>query len=185
MELIRPLTIIFWSFLTIFFFCETGEHVTSQFDAINDEFYRSNWYAFPIEVQKMIPTILMCTQQKITINGFANLSLTRIYFKQVKVISLKTHMAGNICTVYSYRYFFRLWTKDSPYLPCSAILTVEIKLFMPNQSIDWAYTPQPVDFSGCFAACGNILCIICANLCMIYLPSNEVFNKWGTSLIMA
>lgn len=82
-ELVRPMTVIFFSFLTIFFFCETAEQITAQFEEINDDLYQSDWYSYPLKVQKIIPTIMIGTQQEISVQGFGNLIFTRESFKRV------------------------------------------------------------------------------------------------------
>lgn len=94
-ELIRPLTVIFFSYLTIFFFCETAQQITEQYDEIESVFCQCNWYSYPIEVQQIIPTIMMATQKEIAIRGFGNLIFNRASFYQVFTCKI-------LCIVYSF-----------------------------------------------------------------------------------
>lgn len=82
-KLMKPLIVAFWSFFSIFLFCELGEHVSGQFNDLNDAIYQSEWYAFPIEVQRMLPILLMATQHQVVLQGFGNLSCIRESFKKV------------------------------------------------------------------------------------------------------
>lgn len=83
MELIRPLTIIFWSFVSIFLTCDFGERVSNRFDVIDDVLCQFEWYDLPLEVQKMLPIIMMSTQQTVVFKGFGNILLLREVFRQV------------------------------------------------------------------------------------------------------
>lgn len=89
MDLIRPLFLIFWSFCTIFYWCETGEIITNGFDEIGEQIWQCEWYKFPDKLQRVMPTVINGIQQPVIITGFANLKLTRQSFKQVKKNSLK------------------------------------------------------------------------------------------------
>lgn len=83
--MIRPLFLIFWSFATIFFFCENAERVTGRFEEIDDSICQSDWYSYPIELQRMIITVMMGTQKPVIVRGFGNLLFTRQSFKQVNL----------------------------------------------------------------------------------------------------
>lgn len=85
-ELIRPFAITFWSFIAIFVSCELSERMSMRFDEIKETINQSNWYSFPIEVQRMLPPVLMYTQEPIFLHGFGRfgtLTLTRETFKKV------------------------------------------------------------------------------------------------------
>lgn len=74
---------VIWSFVLIFLFSELGERLTNQFNEINKEILDYDWYAFPISIQKLIPTILTGTQDPVVIRGYGNINCTRDTFKQV------------------------------------------------------------------------------------------------------
>lgn len=47
----------------IFLYCEIGEKVTQKFDEINYEIGQFDWYSFPFELLKFMPTIMLVNQQ--------------------------------------------------------------------------------------------------------------------------
>lgn len=84
MGLLRTLTMVFWSFADILLICEFGERVSGRFDEIDKMICRLGWYSFPIEVQRMLPFVMMATHKPVIFRGFSNILLTRETFKQVK-----------------------------------------------------------------------------------------------------
>lgn len=64
-------------------FCHYGENVTSQFDTINYAIYDCDWYLFPNEVQRILPTVMMSTQKQMVLRGLGNVVCTREAFKRV------------------------------------------------------------------------------------------------------
>lgn len=74
---------MFWAFMQIFLFCDFGQKVTDQFSEIDDMIYFSDWYTFPKEIQRILPTVLMTAQQPVILEGFANLKCTREAFNKV------------------------------------------------------------------------------------------------------
>lgn len=50
-EMVKPLILMFWSFVQVFMFCDFGENVTGGFEALNDAILENDWYTFPIEIQ--------------------------------------------------------------------------------------------------------------------------------------
>lgn len=86
--LVRPLTLVFWSFVGFFLLCNFGEQVSKQLDTITDAISECEWYSFPIEVQKMSLTVMTATQKPLIFSGFSNIRLTRDTFKKVKYLLL-------------------------------------------------------------------------------------------------
>lgn len=82
-ELIFATIGTFWAFAQMFIFSDPGENVSNRFGNINDTIYYCDWYSFPIEIQRLLPTIMVSTQEAVIIQGFANLSCTRDAFKKV------------------------------------------------------------------------------------------------------
>lgn len=72
----------FWSFILIFTFCDLGENVTNQFDEI-DLYYQCNWYLFPLNIQRILPIIIINSQELVVLHAFGNVSCTREAFKKV------------------------------------------------------------------------------------------------------
>lgn len=84
MGLIHPLTLMFWSFVVMFIYCDFGERVCSGFNEIHTGVEECDWYQFPIEMQRML-LIIMTIDEPIVLNGFANVVMTRETFKKVVV----------------------------------------------------------------------------------------------------
>lgn len=80
----KPLVLLYWSFLQILLFCDFGERLTGRFDEIDLTLFECNWYTFPMEIQKMLPMLLMSTQSPVVLQGFPNVSCTREAFKKVR-----------------------------------------------------------------------------------------------------
>lgn len=76
--------LIFWAFVQMFIFCNLGENMTTRFSQIDNLIYCCDWYTFPYEIQRILPTVMMSAQQPIIFQGFANLKCTREAFKKVK-----------------------------------------------------------------------------------------------------
>lgn len=85
--MIRLLILVFWSFVANFLFCEFGENVTSHFNELNDIIGQGEWYSLPINIQQMLPTIMVITQKQIILRGFGGIVLTREAFKTVRSFS--------------------------------------------------------------------------------------------------
>lgn len=77
---------MFWSFAFIFIFCYFGQSIRGQFNQLNDVIYEFEWYLYPVEIQRMIPTILIATQNTPSLKGFGNVNCTHETFKKVCLI---------------------------------------------------------------------------------------------------
>lgn len=86
-DLIAPIVGTLWPFIAIFFFCESGEMVTDQFDSYENEFHECNWYFLPLDVQQHLVIFISDLQQIKHIRGYANVLCTREYFKKVRPIA--------------------------------------------------------------------------------------------------
>lgn len=82
--MIRPIILMFWSIVANFLFCEFGESLTSQCNELNDVICQSEWYLLPVDLQRMLPTIMLTTQKPNILQGFGGVSLTREAFKAVR-----------------------------------------------------------------------------------------------------
>lgn len=81
--LVAEMCLAFWSFVIIFFFCYFGENICGQFNELNDAIYQLDWYRCPIEIQRLIPTILIVTQNSPVLRGIGNVVCNREAFKKV------------------------------------------------------------------------------------------------------
>lgn len=66
-------------------FCECGERVTKEFLEVNDRICQLKWYSLSIKMQRMLPNILLATQEPVVVQGFGNCSCTREAFKNVSL----------------------------------------------------------------------------------------------------
>lgn len=77
---------IFWAFAFIFFFCEFGERVSYGFEEINDTLNNLDWYLFPIEIQRMIPTTMIFFQAPVVVRIVGSFACSRYVFDRVSAI---------------------------------------------------------------------------------------------------
>lgn len=68
-----------------FVFCEFGDRVERQFNAINEEFYKCNWHLLPFEMHQMLAIFLLGIKQPVIIRGYGNTQLTRVAFRKVRL----------------------------------------------------------------------------------------------------
>lgn len=81
--IVRSLTLIFWSFALIFFFCHSCQSVTDRFSQLDNAVYHCEWHSYPIKVQRILPIIMLALQQPVVFHGFGNVFYTREAFKNV------------------------------------------------------------------------------------------------------
>lgn len=83
MQLIAPLVLICWSFISMFWICNFGQSLTNQFHEVSDAICQSDWYSFSPDVKRMVMMIMMTAQQPVILRGFGNVLCTRETFKKV------------------------------------------------------------------------------------------------------
>lgn len=72
----------------IFLTCELSQRGSDIFVEINDEANTLDWYMFPDKIQRMLPTILIVTQQPVEFECFGSISCNRGSFKEVNQLKL-------------------------------------------------------------------------------------------------
>lgn len=82
------------SFGLNFTICEIGERVSGAFVEICDVFDELNWYMLPIEIQRILPTILINAQQPVTLICFGSITCARDTFKRASIIPLSHRAPG-------------------------------------------------------------------------------------------
>lgn len=70
-------------FAFLFLTCEFGGRVATQFDSLDQEVERCNWYALPIELQRIYLIFSLDVQQPKEIQSYAGLVCSRETFKHV------------------------------------------------------------------------------------------------------
>lgn len=73
------------SFGIVFFMCEMGHRISSQFDDICDVIHQFKWYSFPIELKRILSLIILDAQQPVAINCFGSIMCDRDSFKKVSI----------------------------------------------------------------------------------------------------
>lgn len=71
------------AFGLLFFTCEVGQRFSDEFDDICDVIEQFNWYAFPAQVQRMLPIIILAAQQPVAVECFGSIMCLRDTFKSV------------------------------------------------------------------------------------------------------
>lgn len=81
--------LLLWINAIIFIFCECGERITIGFVEVNDEICQLKWYLFPYEIQRMMPNMMMATQEAVILKGCGNCSsCTREAFTNVSLTTI-------------------------------------------------------------------------------------------------
>lgn len=91
-DFVLPSLFIFSAFIQIFLFCEFGERIIASTDQIPKDMLASGWYAFPMEIQKVLPVIICSSQRAVGLHGFGNIICTRQAFKDVRLLHLKRNI---------------------------------------------------------------------------------------------
>lgn len=81
-KLVAALQVVY-AFGTIFMICELGQRVNLAFSECNEMINQFEWYLFPYEIQRMLPTILSRAQQTVDIRCFGSISPGRETFQYV------------------------------------------------------------------------------------------------------
>lgn len=82
-QIIYLLIKISYSLVSLFMYCECGELLRVRFDELNDDIYTSGWELFPMQIQRLLPIIVINTQQPVLLWGYGGFSCTRETFKRV------------------------------------------------------------------------------------------------------
>lgn len=110
----------------IFLFCYFGDLLTDNFKKVNDMFYQWNWYFLPLDIKRLMPTILCAANYPDYLRGFGNISGTRERFKKVntkmiflkKIISFygkRAKFLNDQMKKYAENYFIKLHISDYKY----------------------------------------------------------------------
>lgn len=82
-DLVQNLVTSIFTFEAIALYCEFGERVTNRFDDIDNAITDLDWHFMSHKIQKVLPIVLMATQEPVIVIGFGNISFTRETFKKV------------------------------------------------------------------------------------------------------
>lgn len=73
----------FLAIMLVFTACELGQRISDAFSSINDALDQFHWYLLPIDVQRILPTIIINAQQPLVVRCFGNVPCERETFKKV------------------------------------------------------------------------------------------------------
>lgn len=76
----------FFAFNTVFIACELGQRLSDAFDKIDVNMNHFDWYLFPIEIKRMLPTIYSYAQQPVLLECFGSIVCSREVFKNVSIL---------------------------------------------------------------------------------------------------
>lgn len=79
---------LFWAFAIVFTLCEFGHRIGNTYEEIDYEIGQFAWYSFPVEMWRMLPTLIFGVQQSVGINAFGIISCSREDFKKVNKIQI-------------------------------------------------------------------------------------------------
>lgn len=72
-----------WSIAIVLFASEIGQRFNNGFVRIDDKINEFDWYLLPMNIKRMLPTMMINAQQPIYINCFGSLTCSRETFKKV------------------------------------------------------------------------------------------------------
>lgn len=64
--------------------CFYGQYLMDSYERLSDLIHTSDWYKFPIRMQRTLHLMLSATQYPVEIRGFGSSSCTRETLKEVK-----------------------------------------------------------------------------------------------------
>lgn len=67
----------------IFLICELGERVSNEFIQVDNVVGQLKWYLFPTNIQKILPIVMIGTQEPVIFWGYGNFVSSREAFKNV------------------------------------------------------------------------------------------------------
>lgn len=75
-----------YAFGLVFTVCELCQNVSDIFNEIDVVINEFDWLSFPIEIQRLLPIVIITEQQPIDFKFFGSITSSRESFKQVSSI---------------------------------------------------------------------------------------------------
>lgn len=72
-----------YAFVAVFIICDLGQRLTDAFEEDRDELLTFDWYLFPLEIRRLLPNILIGTQQPVVLDCFGSICVLRSTFNEV------------------------------------------------------------------------------------------------------
>lgn len=73
----------FWAIVMVFFACEMGQRHSNASEQTDEILGQFDWYLFPLKIQRMLPMVMVNTQQPLEIMCFGSTACNRETFKKV------------------------------------------------------------------------------------------------------
>lgn len=109
---LMDLAILFFQNLGAFFFiylaCEFGEQVRNAYDGIECEMSQLGWYRLPMEVQKILPTVMVFAQEPVVLRGLGSVVCSREVFQKVSKVR-KGFSKHTLVIIFRYFSDFQWW----------------------------------------------------------------------------
>lgn len=71
------------SFTLIFICCELGERFNAAFKDFDDIIDQFKWYLFSTELKRILPMIMIISQEPVTLECFGSIACCRVVFRKV------------------------------------------------------------------------------------------------------
>lgn len=75
----------FFGFALIYVVCELSQRISNAFSDICDAIDTYDWYLYPLELQRMLPLIILPIQKPVVIRCFGCVQCSRRAFKNVSI----------------------------------------------------------------------------------------------------
>lgn len=85
-DIVRLGLCLMYVLVYIGFMCFFGDEVTNGFEVINDSVYQCSWNEFPLELQKLLPTMMIIAQNLVYVHGYMNTKCTREVLQKVNIL---------------------------------------------------------------------------------------------------
>lgn len=69
--------------ILIFATCELGQRFTNAFIEVDDDLAHLKFYLLPMEIRRVLPIIMIYSQEPLVVKFFGQMSVTRDQFKRV------------------------------------------------------------------------------------------------------
>lgn len=76
-----------YAFGSIFFVCELCQQVCDGFEGMNETMDQFCWPLYPIKIRRLLPIVIIFTQQPIEFRVFGSIACCRDSFKEVSSIN--------------------------------------------------------------------------------------------------
>ena len=145
------LTIIsgFFALALVFIACELGQRMSDEFEGIDFTIDQFDWYLFPIEIKRMLPTIIAVAEQPVSLECFGSITCVREVFRKVCIkpsINQQSNKPSKFMVIFQCLIFFRSIIAHFHTLWCSVNSAIERSCSFTNSFISHFLTAKPQKF---------------------------------------